>query len=296
MLDPGKQYEIFANGHPNFLTSACRKKVLEASLHSADAFNTFEDTSVTALQMRNRFGDDDDDAMHTTITEQELLEVRQASNMDSNTSARERAMLRRRINANPESRGARLLGSSCRLPEPVSEFAEGARGRDKIVTLRVRALPGKTLPEFFEGDRIIGRYRVLGRGMRGKRRGSKRKRTGKKKKRRKSGSDDDKDSDSDDDDDDDDEVSEDSDDDGYDDDDISDDESTDDDDDGSPSKNRKRKRRRRYRTKIFRILSIHWGLVSYVNLLLQGSSARRGGGNDRSSSDKNCFAVCEVLH
>jgi len=43
MVDPSKNYEILANGHPSFLTKACKKKVLEANLHMAESFNVFED-------------------------------------------------------------------------------------------------------------------------------------------------------------------------------------------------------------------------------------------------------------
>ena len=45
----------------------------------------------------------------------------------------------------------------------------------------------------------------------------------------------------------------------------------------------------------FKIASIHWGLAPYINLLLHGADARKGGLSGRSASSRHAFAVCEVV-
>ena len=45
-----------------------------------------------------------------------------------------------------------ILRDGRRIPEPVDEYGSGKQ----IVTLRLRALPGRSLPDLFEGDFISG--------------------------------------------------------------------------------------------------------------------------------------------
>jgi hypothetical protein len=149
------------------------------------------------------------------------------------------------------------------------------------VTLRLRALPGNDLPDLFEGDRIVGRYRKA-RGRQSQGRGKAR-RTKDDEQDEVSSNDDGDNKDS-----------------NYEAADNSsesegDHESLDDDSSGDRAGARIKKRKQRYRIKIFKVLGIHWGLMPYVNLVLEGASARRGGGSNRSTSDRNCFAVCEVV-
>ncbi len=115
------------------------------------------------------------------------------------------------------------------------------------MTLRLRALPGKDLPELFEGDRIVGRYRK----SKGVRKGKGRRRKGDASEQ--------------------DEVSSDDDEDDEDDDGELDGEYKSLDDDSMDEDGHRKKRRQGFRIKIFKVLSIHWGLMPYINLVLEGS-------------------------
>jgi hypothetical protein len=183
-----------------------------------------------------------------------------------------------RILSDPSTRAAHLICSNATLPEPVMEFGPRTGG-DRLITLRLRALNKKVLPEVFDGDIITGTYYSSSTKRRRK------KQTGKSKQRKGDTDMDNSSSDSSSDDDNDDQDEE------------SESQSSDDSDSGSEDRQgrQKRKRRKKIHTHVFRILSVHWGLKAYVNLVMEGASARRGGGNNRSTSEKNCFAVCELV-
>ncbi len=102
-MDPSKKYEIFANGHPNFLTKACKNRVLEANVHMAENFNCFNESEPAGMM------DGQGDSREVHIADEEL---------------RGAMVNRRRRRAVQEagSRGARLIQTSTRLPEPVEEF------------------------------------------------------------------------------------------------------------------------------------------------------------------------------
>lgn len=110
------------------------------------------------------------------------------------------------------------------IPEPSEEY-----GGKTVVTLRLHALPKKTIPELFEGDFICCKNPRRVRE-----------------------------------DNDDDEI------------------------DNSDSQNHIDKMGYRQ----FRVLDVFWGTKSLVNLMVDGSAARKG---RRSSSDTQAFVVCEEV-
>lgn len=124
---------------------------------------------------------------------------------------------------------ARLLRarkeSASRIPEPKEDYGPGR----SIVTLRLRALPGRRIPDLSEGDFISGTLPSYHHGVGGGRRQNFQ---SVKEFVEKSG----------------------------------------------------------YRE--FRVLDIHWGTKTLVNLLTEGSAARKVA---RSTSDTNAFVVCEAV-
>ncbi len=285
MVDPNKEYEIFANGHRQFLTASSRKKVMNAELRVADAYNCF-DAEISSLA-----GKKNNATNH--VSSQDVKDVKEVVEGSGGASRRKKRI----IMSNEDSSASRLLASSYMLPEAVSSDldmstnAQSPFGRDGIVTLRVRSLKGKSLPEFSEGDSIIGCCKLQASAK-----GKKKKRNREKKRMANdfaSQSDEEEE-----------DLDE-----GYDSD--GEEEYTDDEDyetdceedDDSDSRERKKKpeggknknRRKTNYSCTFKIDSIYWGTASYVNLLLDGSSSRNGGGNNRSQSDRNCFVVCKVL-
>ena len=107
MVDTGMAYEIFANGHPRFLTSACKKKVMESNIHMAESFSCFEEGY--SLDQASGSGSTKD--VH--ITGQELADVTQRGT---------RHALRARKGVSEQSVGGRLIRAGKRLPEPEEEF------------------------------------------------------------------------------------------------------------------------------------------------------------------------------
>lgn len=61
------------------------------------------------------------------------------------------SMQRSTLEPLPEERAAKT-SNQIRIPEPADEYGSGKQ----IVTLRLRALPGRSLPDLFEGDFISG--------------------------------------------------------------------------------------------------------------------------------------------
>jgi hypothetical protein len=256
MVDEGGRFEIFPNGHPKFLTRASKLKLRDAQLQSAMSFNVYEDMGKRQT---------------VYVSEKDVGDVMEAveggdcaglsfdrSYGDSDEVSRSMKRMRKKRRAivygvGGSSRGGvkrsgaselLLHGNDC-LPEPVGELecsGGSSGGADRrLVTLRLRALNGKTMPELAEGSVVVGMYkrREDGGGS-----GSESENSG-----------------------------------------HSD---NDDDDDGE-------NRARRQHSRAFKILELYWGYKSYVNLVLEGSCARECGGGARSSSDRNCFVVCEMV-
>jgi hypothetical protein len=144
--------------------------------------------------------------------------------------------------------------------------------RGRLVTLRLRSLPGREIPELFDGDRIVAKYKNA-------------KKTGKKSKKASKEADEDAEESSQEEHGD--EASVDSED--------SDLYSEGEDQDDGSSKSKRKRKKLAYHTKIFKVLSIHWGLMPYINLLVEGAASRGGGSSNRSSSNKCCFAICEMI-
>jgi hypothetical protein len=114
MVDNNGEYEIFANGHPKFLTKACRKKVMDASVHMAETFSCFEEGQSLSLAAAPASGlQERGDSRDVHITDQQLAEAM----LQSGRGSRGR---RRRVP--PQSTGDRLLHACTRLPEPEEEF------------------------------------------------------------------------------------------------------------------------------------------------------------------------------
>lgn len=111
--------------------------------------------------------------------------------------------------------------SSNRIPEPRSDYGSGR----SIVTLRLRALPGRSIPDLSEGNFISGTLPSYS--------GSERQ---------------------------------------------------------SFQSVKEFVERSGYRE--FRVLDVYWGTKTLVNLMVEGSAARKAA---RSTSDTNAFVVCEAI-
>jgi hypothetical protein len=250
MVDDGGTFEIFPNGHPKFLTRASKLKLRGAQLQSAMSFNVYEDMGKRKT---------------VYVSEKDVGDVMQAveggdgaglsfdrSYGDSDEVSRSMKRMRKKRRAIVGGRGGAsdllLRGNDC-LPEPVGELecsggSSGGGADRRLVTLRLRALKGKTMPELVEGSVIVGLYKKSGDGGGGG--------------------------------------------------DSSSGESQDSgvsDDDGGGGGHRAQ----RQHSRAFKVLELYWGYKSYVNLVLEGSCARECGGGARSSSDRNCFVVCEMV-
>ena len=311
MMDGSKSFAIYANGHPRFLTKSVQRRLLRAGLDSAGAYNSVgsfvggvEDRLAHVGDLAAEDVDEEASATGAVFRKARRL-ARRARRMQAGAATvgdsddDDEGLCGTTNGRKRGSQGAamgeldrRLLSvarASSVLTEPASEFMgeqhrqqqqqhglpdeEGRAGC--VVTLRMQAVRGREIPELSEGDTLVG-YFFLGRaaakgtGRKGTTRGGSKR-----------------------DDDGDDASSQQS---------LSSDSSGDDAEDSSSSdsgsrsdERRKRRRRRRRGACTFRILSIQWGLMPYINLQLQGAAARRGGLAGRSSSRTRCFAVCELV-
>lgn len=271
MTDSTKTFEIFANGHTQFLTKAIKRKLFASGMASAHEFNL----------VGGDVGGHEDRFQHVRDTDEDGGRGR------SNEVVQQ------------------IAAACSTLSEPYSEFVGGEGGVEHLntclITLRLRSLNGRELPELSEGDYITAHYAFKPRdnkakddsddtdsdddeegsshGEQGKRRGSsKRKHTTKK-------------GDGDDDGNEDSSGDEDVESSGSDSDEASSDASGD--ENGNKRRRRRQKNKMRVKEYVFKVLSIHWGLMPYINLILKGGSSRKGG----RSTGGNChaFAVCELI-
>jgi hypothetical protein len=282
MVDERGRFEMFANGHRMFLTAASKRKVKESQLQDAENFNLFVSDGGSEMHVSERDVADALDAAGGN--DNDYGEEVAGENRMRRTSAASFARRRRRrqkqafgssSSSSSVDAGNQLLSACNSLPEPVDEL-ECSGGR--MVTLRLRALRGKSMPDLSEGDVIVGMYTRGGSG--GGMAGGTRDTGSSSLLSSESG--------------------------GGDGDDassrsssiasLSSSSSSDEAEGGRGRRDGQREdNQKRLHRRVFRILDIHWGYKSYVNLVVDGSSARRGGGGGRSASDSNCFAVCEMI-
>jgi hypothetical protein len=147
-----RHFHIFPAGHPEFMTRSCKKKVLYSKMMEADAFGSFE----TA------------DGSRCSVDEQTMALVQGACAGDP----RQRARAYGQARSNPKLGIGKLMGSRNLLPLPSERRGAGGGGgggaggggwgwgeddaEAASTLLRIRAFPGRTLPEFSEGDVIVG--------------------------------------------------------------------------------------------------------------------------------------------
>lgn len=260
MVDPLKQYEMFPNGHPRFLTKGSKVKILGAQMHFASTMGCFDYGSKQPTQTAH-------------VTERDVADLNDALGRTEGLSRSERLRKRKGIAKAPDSSAALLMGSAETLPEPVLDVDVG--DPSSVVTLRVRSIspPIMKLPDFAEGDIVVG---VVQRNKQQKKTMSKGLTAGPVASDG-AGSDGDANAaendggDNDDDDDDDESGS-------------SDNGRADDENDGQV-------------IRVFRVHGVYWGIRAYVNMMVDGmaSAEARRASAARSRSENNCFLVCSVV-
>lgn len=160
MVDPLKQFEMFPNGHPRFLTKGSKVKILNAQMHFASTMGCFDYGTRQPTQTAH-------------VTEQDVADLNAALGSTEGISRSARLRKRKAIASNPESNAALLVSSSETLPEPVWDMGIEA-DPSSVVTLRVRSIapPIMKLPDFSEGDIIVGIVQLKRRRARGSEDGS----------------------------------------------------------------------------------------------------------------------------
>jgi hypothetical protein len=125
--ETGRRFQIFLQGHPKFMTRAAQRKVLASKMLEAGSFGAF-----TAS-----------DGKQCSVDETAMA-------MASSEDPRQRRKARAQARNNPALGIGKLMGSRNFLP--VSEMTDQ---RDTLM-LRIRAFPGQSLPEFSDGEVIVG--------------------------------------------------------------------------------------------------------------------------------------------